>query len=144
MEREEILEVAREVCKGGVPFVLATVGGDGGPRMRWMGALVLDEPLTIFMAAGAKSRKITQIHRSPLAQMMFHTPDFSRVVTLYGNCSLPDDMATKKRLWEAIPELANYMKGPDDPEFGLVRFDAKKVELLMMREHGEMPLVAEV
>ena len=132
MEREEIIAATQAMCKAGAPFVFATVGEDGGPRMRWMGGLYLEEPLTIFMAGGAKARKMGQIHRDPLGQLLFQSPDFSTVVTLFGDCTVVDSLEVRQKLWEAIPQLANYMSGPDDPEFGVVRFDTKKIEVLSM------------
>lgn len=144
MDREEIIAAAQEMCRQGTPFVLATVGEDGGPRMRWMGALYLEEPMTIFMAGGTHARKMGQIRANPLGQLIFNAPDFSKVVTLFGKCSVIEDAAMKHKLWDTIPQLANYMSGPDDPEFGVVRFDATKIELLMIREHGAGPLVVEL
>ncbi len=144
MEREEIIAVAQAMCKAGAPFVFATAGEDGGPRVRWMGGLYLEEPMTIFMATFVKARKMAQIHRYPPGQLMFQAPDFSTVITLFGNCTVVDDIAARQKLWEAIPQLAHYMSGPDDPEFGVVRFDTKKVELLAMHEGSWAPQVAEL
>ena len=144
MEREDIIKAAQEICKAGAPFVFATVGEDGGPRMRWMGGLMLEEPLVIYMAGGARARKMAQIHRDPLGELMFQAPDFSKVITLYGNCQVLDDAAVRQKLWVAIPQLAKYMSGPDDPEFGVVRFDTKQIEILAMAESGREPVILEL
>jgi general stress protein 26 len=144
MDREEIIAAAQELCRQGAPFVLATVGEDGGPRMRWMGALYLEEPMTIYMAGGVHQRKMSQIRANPLGQLMFNAPDFGQVVTLFGECAVVNDADVKRKLWETIPQLANYMSGPDDPEFGVVRFDTKKIELLSMSAGGLKPEVAEL
>ena len=144
MEREEIIKAAQDICKVGAPFVLATVGEDDGPRMRWMGGLYLEEPLIIYMAGGARARKMAQIHRDPLGQLMFQAPDFSKVITLYGNCQVLDDSAVRQKLWEAIPQLSKHMSGPDDPEFGVVRFDTQKIEILALQEGGREPIILEL
>ena len=104
MDREAIIAAAKEVVKLGAPFVFATVDTDGGPRMRWMGGLMLEEPFLIYMAAGAGSRKFDQLAGNPKAQLMFQSPDFSTVATLYGECVALDEAGLKQRIWEAMPD----------------------------------------
>lgn len=144
MSREEIIGMARRVVSEGKPFVLATVDADGGPRMRWMGGLLLEEPLTIYMACGASSRKMEQIRGNPKGQLMFQTEGFREVVTLYGTCSIVEHADVKQKLWAAMPALAHYFAGPDDPNFGVIRFDTQRVEIMTADRHGEPPLVADV
>ena len=144
MSREEIIATARRVVSEGKPFVFATVDAEGGPRMRWMGGLLLEEPLTIYMACGASSRKMDQIRGNPKGQLMFQTEGFREVVTLYGTCQIIDDPQIKQKVWEAMPALANFMAGPDDPNLGVIRFRTERVEVVAAERHGEPPLVAEL
>ena len=144
MERDEIIAAAQELIRNNKVFVLATVGEDGGPRMRWMGDLVLDEPLTITMACGAKSRKMDQVRANPAAQLMFQTADYATVVTLFGTCEILTDAATKQRVWDALPSLKDYSSGPDDPGLGILCFKTQRVELLGLQTHGMAPLAVEL
>ncbi|MCX7598757.1 MAG: pyridoxamine 5'-phosphate oxidase family protein [Armatimonadetes bacterium] len=144
MIREEIIAMARRVVSEGKPFVLATVDADGGPRMRWMGGLVLEDPLTIYMACGASSRKMDQIRGNPRGQLMFQTEGFREVVTLYGTCHIVDDAKVKEKLWAEMPVLENYFAGADDPNFGVIRFETQRVEIMIADRHDEPPLVADV
>ncbi len=144
MERQEIIAIARSIVEAGRPFVLATVDASGAPRVRWMGGLVLEPPLTLYMPAGVASRKMTQIRNSPLAQLLLNSEDLSRVVTLDGECQIVEDPEARRRVWDALPSLGGYYAGPADPTFGVIRFEPRRIELLMAREHGQVPLVAEL
>jgi general stress protein 26 len=141
MTREEILTAAQELAGGGVPFVFATVDHKGYPQVRWMGGLVLDEPFTVCMMTMPQARKMAQIRGNPRAQLIFHAPDFSRVATVTGACEIFDEAEAKQRLWQAIPMLARIVSGPEDPNFGVVKFTAEHIELLIM---GQMPPQVEV
>jgi len=143
MDREATIAVAREVVKPGAPFVFATVDADGGPRMRWMGDLMLEEPFIIYMAAGAGSRKLGQLAANPKAQLLFQSPDYSTVATLYGECVVVDEAALKQRIWEAIPALVRFVSGPDDPSLAVLRFTTRRLEVMKLHETGEKPSVVE-
>ena len=132
MTKEEIVAKAREMARAELPFMFATVDEAGAPQARWMGALVLDEPFTVYMESHTQARKMGQIRTNPRGQLVFHTPDFMQVATVSGVCEVCEDAAVYRRIWEAIPELANYVSGPDDPGFGAVKFTGQVIELLLM------------
>ena len=95
MDRQAIVDAALELIRAGRAFVFATVDDTGFPQIRWMGGAFLEEPLTVYMAAGAGSRKMRQIGGHPEAQLMFQSEDFSRVATLTGNiCTMTTDSAS--------------------------------------------------
>jgi general stress protein 26 len=143
MARETTIAGAQEMIRAGKPFVLGTVDRDGAPQMRWMGGLLLELPLTIYMAAGADSRKMRQIRANPRAQLMFQDEDFAHVATLSGTCEIVEDIATKRRVWDGIPGCAEHFGGPEDPNFGVIKFVCRRVELLATSESHE-PAVAEM
>ena len=143
MPDEQLLTIAREMASANRPFVLATVDQADMPQVRWMGGCAVDEPLTFWMAAGATSRKTDQIRANPAAQVMFSDESFGRVCTISGACEMVDDMETKRRLWETMPILARHFSGPDDPKFGLLKFVARRVEVLD-RKQGPEPKATEL
>ena len=143
MNKEEIIAVAREMAKSHRPFMLGTVDALGRPQVRWMGDLLLEEPLVMWMACQRQSRKVGQIQARPAAQVVFSSDDFSTVVTVSGRCDVRVDAANKKKVWEGIPTLARYMSGPEDPNLATLRFVGTRVELLKLAE-GREPQVAEL
>ncbi len=134
MDAKEVIGAAQELVRAGRSFVFATVDEQGTPRVRWMGAAYLEEPLTIYMAAGAESRKMGQIESSPRSQLMFQAADYSRVATLTGRSEIVTDGETKRRVFEGIAAASQYFSGPDDPKFGAIKFTCQRVEMLGMSE----------
>jgi general stress protein 26 len=132
MTKDEIVATAKAMVESGLPFIFATVDAAGAPQARWMGAKVLDEPFTVYMESHAQARKMDQIRQNPRGQLVFHTPDYMQIATISGVCEVCEDREVYRRIWEAIPELANYISGPDDPGFGAVKFKAQQIEPLFM------------
>lgn len=143
MDTHDVVAAAQEMVRAGSPFVLGTVDRDGMPQMRWMGGCMLEEPLTLYMAAGAGSRKMDQIRAHPQSQLVFQNQDYSRVATLSGACSVVEDIETKRRVWQGIPGCAEYFGAPEDPGFGVIRFVCRRVEVLAIKESYE-PAVAQL
>ena len=143
MTNEEVITAAKELIAADRPFVLATVDQDGAPQVRWMGAVMLEEPLICYMAAFSESRKMVQLKGDPRAQLMFQSEEFGRVATLSGTAEMVENADTKHRAWDAMPGCAKYFPGPDAPEFGLIKFVCERVELLDMEAQHE-PFVAEL
>jgi len=134
MEKEQIIGAALELGRSGGPFVYATVDGEGAPQVRWMGGAYVEEPFTVYMACGAESRKMRQIAGQAKSQLMFHSGDFSRVATLTGTSEAVTEPEAKRRVFEGIAGASQYFAGPDDPNFGAIRFTCRRVEMLGLSE----------
>ena len=137
MGKQEVVEAAKALVGEKRPFVLATVDEGGVPQVRWMGALYVEEPLTMYMAAGADSRKMRQIKAHAKGQLMFQSEDYGKVATLTGEYEVVTDAETKRRVWEGIPGAHEYFEGPDHPGFGVIRFVCRRVEVLGLKEGME-------
>ena len=134
MEKSEIVNAALELVRAGRSFVYATVDREGNPQVRWMGGAYLEKPFTVYMACGAQSRKIDQIASDAKSQLMFHAEDFSRVATLTGTSEVVTEADAKRRIFEGIAGAAQYFAGPDDPNFGVIKFTCRRVEMLGLSE----------
>jgi len=134
MDKSAVISAAQELAQAGRSFVLATVDQEGAPQVRWMGALFTEEPFTIYLAAGAESRKMAQIRGNPKSQLMFQAEDFSKVATLSGTSTVVSDAAVKEKVFAGIPAAGQYFSGPDDPNFGVIKFQARKIEMLGLSE----------
>jgi len=143
MDRQTFVEAALELVRAGRAFVFATVDAEGFPQVRWMGGAHLEEPLTVYMAAGTDSRKMVQMAAHRQAQLMFQSEDFSRVATLTGTASAVTDPSVKRRVFAGIPGAANYFAGPDDPKFGVVEFACSRIEMLGLAD-GMAPAVVDI
>jgi general stress protein 26 len=133
-EQEKALAQVVELVEAGRPFVMGTVDQAGKPQMRWMGGIARDPGCQTvgYLACASGSRKMLQLAANPAMQLMFHSEDMMCVATLEGVGREETDTAVKHQVWAAMPMLAEYFPGPDDPTFALVRFEARRVELLCM------------
>lgn len=143
MDQQQVIAAVKELVHVGGSFVFATVDAEGFPRMRWMGGCFFEEPMTIYMAAAASSRKMAQLANHPKAQLLFQTADYSRVATLTGVASEVVCAETKRKVFAGLPGAGSYFSGPDDAQFGVIRFDCARVEMLGLTE-GMEPVAAEV
>jgi general stress protein 26 len=134
MDKKEIVGVALDLVRAGRSFVFATVDRDGSPQVRWMGGAYLEEPFTVYMACGVDSRKMGQIAAQAKSQLMLQAEDFSRVATLTGTSEVVTEAEAKRRVFEGIAGAAQYFSGPDDPNFGAIKFTCRRVEVLGMSE----------
>jgi general stress protein 26 len=143
MDRQSIVDAALELVRGQRAFVFATVDSAGFPQIRWMGGAYLEEPLTIYMATGADSRKMVQLGGRPESQLMFQTEDFSRVAILTGTASIVTEPSIKKRVFAGMPAAAQYFSGPDEPAFGVMKFVCSRIEMLGLAE-GMAPVSVDI
>jgi general stress protein 26 len=143
MDTGAVVKAAQELVTSGRPFMLVTVDQSHAPQARWMGGNVLDQPFTVWMASRKNTRKMDQVRANPAAQLVCSNEDLMRTATISGRCEIVDDREAKVRLWEGTPGLSRVMSGPDDPNFGVLKFTAHRVELLDLTQ-AMAPQVAEL
>ncbi len=116
--------------------VLATVGADGKPHMRWMGALVEhpEQPWTFFLVCNKESRKMAQIAANNQAQLLFTNQDKWEIASLSGTVEAADCPECRKMMWDSVPAMSRYYSGPDDPKMAIILFKTECLELLAMSE----------
>lgn len=134
MDKKEIVSAALDLVRAGRSFVLATVDGEGIPQVRWMGGAYVEEPFTIYMACSAESRKMAEIASHASSQLMFQSEDRSRVATLTGRSEVVTEPEAKRRVFEGIAGASQYFSGPDDSNFGAIKFTCQRVEMLGMSD----------
>ena len=140
MTEQEALDRARVMMgNGSATFMMATVDGDGKPRMRWMGAIAQDpdDENTYYMASQSTARKVAQLTGNPATQLVFGEQDFSCIATVNGKSEMTQDMAIKRMVWDALPGAAQYFDGPESEGFGVIKFTAESIEVLCLSEGRE-------
>lgn len=144
-QQEQALARALELVDAGKPFLMATTDTEGKPQMRWMGALLRDPdcPTVGYMACNRASRKVGQLAANPAVQLLFSSDDLTCVATFMGVGAPEEDVAVRHRVWEAMPMLQRHFSGPDCEELLLIRFEARRVEVLSMKA-GPRPIVIDL
>jgi general stress protein 26 len=103
--------------------LLGTVGKDGFPEIRAMLKSGNDDLKTILFTTNTSSRKVRQIRADPRACVYFTDNARFKGLRLIGNAEILLDPASKRELW--LPWFEQYYKGPEDPDYALVRFTAE-------------------
>ena len=121
------METARSLMEEAKTGFLATTDGSR-PSVRPMGGWkwVNDE---LWLATGRDSAKVADIEATGRAEICFMVPDF-RHVRIAGPCRISTDQADKSRLFEMLPILANYMDGPEDPKFVVLRLEPDSIRVM--------------
>jgi Uncharacterized stress protein (general stress protein 26) len=99
---------------------LGTMGKDGFPEIRAMLKSGNDGLKTIWFSTNTSSRKVGQIQADPRACIYFVDNAHFKGLRLIGNAEILLDPESKRKLWQ--PWFAQYYKGPEDPDYAMVRF----------------------
>ncbi len=130
MTDEEIKRaIWQTVEKGQKAFVYTTVDGQGSPRGRYMGALMIKDGV-MYMASFSEARKMQQIKSNPRSELIFASECYKQVATLGGESRIEESLELKKEFWEANPSCKDYFSGYDAAEFGLIAFSPHSGEYL--------------
>lgn len=100
--------------------LLGTVGKDGFPEIRAMLKSGNDDLKMIWFTTNTSSRKVRQIQQDPRACIYFVDNAHFKGLRLIGNAEVLLDPDSKREQWQ--PWFAQYYKGPEDPDYALIRF----------------------
>ncbi|HUB67839.1 MAG TPA: pyridoxamine 5'-phosphate oxidase family protein [Candidatus Methylacidiphilales bacterium] len=104
---EHVIRLAQQLADGNHPGVLATVGQEGNPHLRWMGTLSFQEFPHLYALTSPLSRKVGHIRVHPQVSWMFATDTSSMVINLSGKASILTDQGAINRIWRLIENKSN-------------------------------------
>lgn len=82
-----------------------------------------------WYATAADSAKVAQIKKKPSVELCYADKKW-RHVRISGKCRVSAAAADKKKMYNAVPVLKAYFKGPADPALAVLRIKAEKVRLM--------------
>ena len=124
---KETIQAVQELIRNVKIAMMCTVDGDK-PRVRPMAMFPISES-EIWAATFKSSRKVQQINSNPGMELCFMDQKMNHV-RLTGSAVVSDNGEARKKMWEAVPDLADHFKSVDDPEFVVVQFKAQTLEYL--------------
>jgi general stress protein 26 len=112
MNAREIMERVEAIIDAHGTGLLATVGEDGGPRMRWLTpALLRGRPGAIYALTAPRFAKVGQARAHPRVEWMFQTPALDEIVTLRGRINVVENPSLRAEALEVIgPRLRAFWK----------------------------------
>jgi general stress protein 26 len=127
MSNEELKGKIMEVFRTSPMASFATIK-DGKPWVRYVMVHVKDN-LDIFFTSFKGSRKVEQIQSTPYCHITLggDPKDFTKpYVQVAGKAEVSEEPALKKEFWNDY--LAKMFKGPDDPNYIIVKMKPEYFE----------------
>lgn len=125
---KKVAQIARLLAKDEQPALLSTIGLNGSPRSRYMGAFRIRDTGDFFLISPSNTNKMEEIQRNPQVQVIFSDKGFKRVLTLSGKAGIVKDTALRQELFEEKKPLKLYPVFND--HFGVVHFMPLQAEYL--------------
>lgn len=122
--KERILDVIGKPHMAG----LATVTEDGRPWVRYVMPVATPD-MTIRFSTFLKARKVKHIEKNPTVHLVCGVTDpenYENYVQIEGRAEVTTEKDEKEAFWN--DELAAYFKGPDDPNYAVVRVTPTRIE----------------
>jgi pyridoxamine 5'-phosphate oxidase len=112
MNARQIMDRVETIIEAHGTGLLATVGDDGGPRMRWLTPAVLRGRFGAIYALTAPGfAKVGQARARPRVEWMFQTPSLDEIITLRGRINVVENPSMRAEALEVIgPRLRVFWK----------------------------------
>lgn len=126
-KHERSVRKLAEKVKGIKVAMLTTMGEDGLPRSRPMGAQDLDADGKLWFFTSAGSDKAREIAENPQVNVSYAHMGASRYVSVSGKAEVVEDREKAKELWSPLLG-AWFERGTSDPDLRLIRVDVERAE----------------
>lgn len=122
--QREIFESILTLRRESKAAYLASVDGEGYPRIRAMLVLEHDSLVTQYFSTNTSSPKAAALRKNPRASVYYCTPDNFKGALFVGDMVVCEDAATKEFLWREGFEMY-YPKGVTDPDYCVLKLTVK-------------------
>jgi general stress protein 26 len=112
MNASQLMDRVGAILEAHRTGLLATVGEDGGPRVRWLTPALLPGRFgAIYVITGPRFAKVEQVRARPRVEWMFQTPSLDEIVSVRGRMNVVDNPSLRAEALEAIgPRLHAFWK----------------------------------
>jgi general stress protein 26 len=100
IQRERLLEVAREIMKAARYCALITLDSSGRAQARTMDAFPPDNDMVVWFGTNPLSRKVKEIERDPRVTLYYFDHKLQGYATILGRARLVDDPEEKRVRWK--------------------------------------------
>ena len=117
MTKRDFLKILAEIIDNSKIGVLAAVGADNSPSMRWMTpGLLKDREGAIYALTSKSFSKVSQLKKNRNVEWQIQTRALDKIATIKGEMNLIDNSSLKKEVIETIGVRLNvFWKVNNDP-----------------------------
>ena len=143
MDDKEIIRRAISIVTETRAGLLATVGLDGAPNLRWMATHSLMGSLdTLYTITAPASNKVREIEKNPAVTWLFTRVNFNEILKLHGVASLEDEPLLKSQIWDIVGRKTwrYFTINRENPEFLVLVTKVRSIEYYAPQEGVFEPL----
>lgn len=130
MNKLELIKQAEELLTKCYVCSVASVSEEGYPRICILAKLKSEGIKELWFSTGASGTKIRHFKSNDKAGVTFY--DGGDSVTLIGTMKIIEDKSIKQGLWKEWEEfLHNHFAGANDPEYAVIKFQAKEATIFV-------------
>lgn len=139
MNREEVILKALELVERCPIAMVASNSPDGFPNIKAMIKMETEGVNHIWFSTNTSSRRVAQFRADSRASVYFVDCEHWAGIMLIGEMEVLDDSGSRRRLWREGFERY-YPLGPDDPDYSVLRFTAKRGNYYQNLENTDFEL----
>jgi len=83
----------------------------------------------LWCATGESSEKVAHLRKVPYAEYCFGN-EAGQHVRIAGPCTVSTDNHDKRKLYDAVPLLKNYIEDPTSPEYVVIRMTPERIRMM--------------
>ncbi len=103
MKKHEMINLIEKLNEESGAGILATVGNDGTPRMRWMTPTTLKgRPGVLFAITAPGTAKREDLDKQPVVEWMFQSKTLNEVLKVRGTVNVLDNPALKSEIIQSL------------------------------------------
>lgn len=137
MNRAEIIELSNRIAGNAKEAYIAVTDETGGPTVSTVSVVRTDGICRTWFATSLGANKARRLKACPKAGICFHVGDDN--VTLAGEARILTDPQIKKELWQDW-FINHFPGGPEDPEYCIIEFTAKRASLWVKGQGDEFSM----
>jgi general stress protein 26 len=123
------LQAAHETIDRTKYCFLISNGSNGWGSARFVEPIVEDDFSAIWIGTNPNLRKIKEIQDNPKITLAFGNLQERANIVIYGEASLEDDIALRKRYWKGEWRLF-FPSGPTGDDYVLIKIQPLKMEIM--------------
>jgi general stress protein 26 len=100
LERERLIQVAREIMTTARYCALITVDSAGRAHARTLDPFPPDDRMVVWLGTNPRTRKVAEIRRNPRVTLYYFDRDGESYVTIHGTARLVNSPHEKARRWK--------------------------------------------
>lgn len=150
MTDQQVLSEAFTVIDQAFVGLMTTVDKQGLPYARFMGACTMGDGVArLYTLTSVGTRKLDQLADNSAVTWVFHSPNYGKIITLYGQAREMASPVVAQPVWDRLADCAkaysmNALSNRENVDFAIIETVVERVEFIAPREKIVVPIEVQV